>query len=521
HVGTAEMIFVVVLMYGAGVDYSLMLVSRYRELLDAGLAAPQAAAESLDATLPAILASAGTNTVGLFMLTFATHGVFRTSGPVIAIALACALVAALTLVPAMLGAIGPALFWPSRRMGQIGSTRLWPAVAKATIARPALVLVATFVLLGIPAIRGANLEWVYDALTGLTRDYSARRGSEMAWRHWAEGETTPVRVLVETKAPLTESQWRQTAETITTRLAAWNEVSNIRSLTWPLGKGRPRFAPPVPTSAPAHAPTGVIETLAPYLPSVSHVADSVRCNEIFNEYVDTDRRAMHFDVVLKHPGFSLPALAAAEALPGRILSVLPTQDPPQIHLAGITAETLDVKNVTRRDVILIATLVLSVIFLMVLALLRDVLLSVFMIVSTLLSYLATLGLTYWIFRFVAGSGGLDWKVQIFLFVVMVAVGQDYNIYLAARLAQEALVVDTREAIRRAVVRTGPVISSCGVIMAATLGSLAVGDITLLTQLGVAMALGMLIDTFVVRPLLLPAFAALTGRTGRSRHKPVG
>ncbi|MCY2924626.1 MAG: MMPL family transporter [Planctomycetota bacterium] len=223
---------------------------------------------------------------------------------------------------------------------------------------------------------------------------------------------------------------------------------------------------------------------------------------------------MHFDVVLKHPGFSLPALAAAEALPGRIRAALPAAQAPTIYLAGITAETLDVKDVTRHDVVLIATLVLSVIFLMVLALLRDVPLSVFMIVSTLLSYLATLGLTYWLFQLFAGSQGLDWKVQIFLFVVMVAVGQDYNIYLAARLAQEALVADTREAIRRAVVRTGPVISSCGVIMAATLGSLAFGDITLLRQLGVAMALGMLIDTFVVRPLLLPAF----GESRRTQSK---
>ncbi|MCY2931788.1 MAG: MMPL family transporter [Planctomycetota bacterium] len=119
HVGTAEMIFVYVLMYGAGVDYSLMLVSRYRELLDEGMPGPVAAAEALDATLPAILASAGTNTVGVFMLTFATHGVFHTSGPVIAIALVCALVAALTLVPAMLAAIGPRIFWPTHRMGQM------------------------------------------------------------------------------------------------------------------------------------------------------------------------------------------------------------------------------------------------------------------------------------------------------------------------------------------------------------------------------------------------------------------
>jgi len=98
---------------------------------------------------------------------------------------------------------------------------------------------------------------------------------------------------------------------------------------------------------------------------------------------------------------------------------------------------------------------------------------------------------------------------------MVAVGQDYNIFLAARLAEEGLKHSPAEATRLAVSKTGPVISSCGIIMAATLGSLMAGDLMLLVQLGFALSLGMLIDTFVVRPLLLPAFVVLTGRTGKS------
>jgi len=97
---------------------------------------------------------------------------------------------------------------------------------------------------------------------------------------------------------------------------------------------------------------------------------------------------------------------------------------------------------------------------------------------------------------------------------MVAVGQDYNIFLAARLVQESRRLTAREAARNAIVYTGPVISSCGLIMAATLGSLMAGSLPLLVQLGFALALGMLIDTFIVRPLLLPSFCALTGRTGR-------
>jgi len=114
----------------------------------------------------------------------------------------------------------------------------------------------------------------------------------------------------------------------------------------------------------------------------------------------------------------------------------------------------------------------------------------------------------------AGQPGLDWKVEIFLFVVMVAVGVDYSIFLAARISQEARSLPVAQAVRNAVVHTGPVISSCGLIMAATLGSLMAGQLKLFVQLGLALALGMLIDTFVVRPLLLPAFITLVKRTGK-------
>jgi RND superfamily putative drug exporter len=185
--------------------------------------------------------------------------------------------------------------------------------------------------------------------------------------------------------------------------------------------------------------------------------------------------------------------------------------PARVHIAGTTAELADLRTVTQGDFYRVAALALGAILVIVVALLRDVWLSVFMVAATVLSYLSTLGLTFWVFSML-GAIGLDWKVQVFLFIVMVAVGQDYNLFFAMRLAQEARRHPPLEAARLAIIHTGPVISSCGVIMAATLGSVMAGDVTLLVQLGFALALGMLIDTFVVRPLLLPAFIVLTRRT---------
>ena len=153
---------------------------------------------------------------------------------------------------------------------------------------------------------------------------------------------------------------------------------------------------------------------------------------------------------------------------------------------------------------------MAVIFVIVLVLLRDALLSAFMIAATVLSYVATLGLTYWTFA-ALGHDGLGWEVQVFLFIVMVAVGQDYNIFFTVRLAQESERLAPVQATEQALIHTGRVISSCGLIMAATLGSMMAGDVRMLQQLGFALALGMLIDTFVIRPLLLPSFIVLTQR----------
>jgi RND superfamily putative drug exporter len=183
----------------------------------------------------------------------------------------------------------------------------------------------------------------------------------------------------------------------------------------------------------------------------------------------------------------------------------------QIQLTGASAEMIDIRSVTQGDFKRVTLLALSAILIVVTIVLRDFLIAAFILAATLLTYFTTLGLSYWFFH-AMGSDGLEWKVKMLLFIVLVAVGQDYSIFFAMRLAQESRQLGEKDAIQGALVATGPVISSCGLIMAATLGSVMAGDVQLLVQLGFAFALGMLLDTFIVRPLLLPAFVALTGRT---------
>jgi len=493
HAGTAEKIFVVIMLYGAGVDYSLLLISRYRENLAASMKSGGALAAAVGASVLAITAAAGTDTAGMLMLCFAKYGIFKSTGPAVAVALVVALAAAITLVPALVGIFGRRIFWPAGQSRPARPSKIWPRLAWLVTRRPAWVLAATLLALAAPAVQGLRLNWLYDTLAMLDGHYGARRGMEMARRHWPVGEIAPVKILLQTDRPVDEKKWQEKCKLATQALEKLPEIRNVRSLSAPLG-----------TDAP---------------PAANFLAEAIGKRKVLGEYLSADGRAARLDAVLDYAPLSLPALETIERIHKAVSKVLSgTNPPPKIHIAGATAEMADTREITQRDFHTVAALVLTVIFVIVMFVLRDVILTAFMVASTVLSYLATLGITYWVFAGLFGIAGLDWKVEVFLFVVMVAVGVDYNIFLAARLGQEARSHDLLQACRLAIVRTGPVISSCGLIMAATLGSLMAGELLLLRQLGFALALGMLMDTFVVRPLLLPSLVVLMGKTGR-RRKP--
>jgi len=516
--GTAERLFMLLLLFGAGVDYSLLFISRYREYLGAGRSTKKAFILALDTSVGAIAASAVTTAAGLGTLCLARFGVFRDVGPAIVLALLAAGFASISLVPAMVAIFGPKMFWPrcegrdhracgamrpsglSLRLG-LGvedQDKLWRSLAGYVTRRPALVLLLTLAVLAWPAWQGVTLSWSYDAHSSLPARYSASRGMDIVHRHWSTGEISQARVLVVSPCSQPVRQWFSTSARIVSDLRGTIGLSDIRGVATPLGLGERGLA--------------------------NVAAVLLGWGQVQSQFISPDRRAMWFSTTLKDRPQSPEAMDCLDRIRSATEQTLAKDAlPAQIHLSGATAETMDLRDVTQSDFRRLTILSLSVILLIVAALLRDVLLSVFMVAATVAGYLATLGVTSWVFGLLGGSG-LDWEVEVFLFIVMVAVGQDYNLFFAVRLAQESQGLDVAPATHRALVHTGRVISSCGVIMAATLGSMVVGEIRMLQQLGFALGLGMLIDTFVVRPLLLPSFIVLTRRTlsnaARFLHPPV-
>jgi putative drug exporter of the RND superfamily len=485
HSGSAEEIFTFVLLFGAGVDYSLLFMSRYREFLEQGMTSADSVAQGLDASLSSIGFSSLMSASGLVMLCFTRFSVFRHAGPAVVLAVIIAALSASTLVPALLAIIGERAFWPGHRRPVV-QWKFWPALAHLVTRRPRLILCLTLFALLIPAVRGLHINWSYDALFSLKPQYEARRGSEMVQRHWPIGEIAPLNLLAVSDTPQSSAQWHSASAAIIADLQALPDVDNVRGLTSPLG---------------LHVPA--LENATALLLAKDRVT---------SEYLGSDDMAMRFSIVLKIPPLSQAAMEDAPLIFHSAQSAAAQSGTPvHIYLTGATAEAIDMKMVTQEDFQRIAGMAMLAILIVVTSVLRDLLLSVVILSATALSYFTTVGLTYWFFQ-TLGWHGLEWKVQMLLFIVLIAVGQDYSIFFAMRLSQEARHLPCVAATEKAVIFTGPVISSCGLIMAATLGSLMAGDVQTLIQLGFAFALGMLLDTFIVRPLLLPAFVVLTCRT---------
>lgn len=535
-ISTMERIFSVVLIFGMGVDFALFWIARYREELQKTNDFAAAAVSATRFSGPAILVSAATTICGLTTMLVTDLTPTQSAGKVLSIVLTVALLAALTLAPALARLLGRALFWPMGYAGQtsLGQEKLWPHVANFVTRKPLPLLSVGVLVLGIPALWAATLEPRYDSLSELPPGSSSRRGFFLANEHFEKGQMYSNVVLLDyagkSRSVMTlYDVSRQVAE----RVAAVPGVHDVYSLDAPLGRRQAGGVGELGATVawlstalgesetrPATGLQGAVEKLLA-TPKVKEMGEFIR-----TFYLSDDPRMLRFEVLIEYLPFSPEAMVLMDEVRRVIDETLAEtatagSSAPQVLMTGPTPYILAVREVSSRDQLVVKILASLVIGAIVFALIRDLPLTVFMLAATWLTYGATIAATEAFFVGFMGENGLDWKVRLIVFVIIVAVGQDYNIFLVSRIFQEPKELPDAEAARTAIVRTGSVISNCGLIMAATLGSLWVGQLGLLRQVGFALALGILLDTFFVRPLLLPSFFLATGRRRAGWEREAG
>ncbi|MEP7160231.1 MAG: MMPL family transporter [Dermatophilaceae bacterium] len=454
-----------ILVVGAATDYSLLMVSRYKEELHDVESTWQALKTAWRATVEPIAASALTVILGLMALTLGDLKGTSSLGPVGAVGILGAFLAAITLLPALLVLGRRWIFWPTvprpdhRHAANVLSNKLgWRRVAELVGARPRVTWLCTVGALLVAAAFLPTLKADGIAQSDIFRTtVDSVEGQSVLAAHFDAGSGSPVQVL----APQSRGQ------EVVARLAAEEGVSDPYVTT----QGGAQRAPGAPPAA-----ATVVDGRVLVQATLTEAADSPAAIDVL-ERVRTDLHAID----------------------------------PAVLVGGQTAQSLDTRIAADRDLLVVAPTITGVVFLVLCLLLRALVAPLLLVLANILSFAATMGISAIVFNHVIGFTGGDPTTILYGFVFLVALGVDYSIFLMSRAREETRVRGPRDGVLRALAVTGGVITSAGIVLAATFGALTVIPLVFIAQISFIVAFGVLLDTFVVRSLLVPALAVDLGR----------
>ena len=449
-----------VLIFGVGTDYALIITARYREALRDEPDRPRAMQTAIRTVGETVLASASTIVLAMFALLAALSPALRGFGPYFALGVAVMALVAFTFIPALILLLGRGVFWPGgeRNAAERGQGGIvWQRVADLVARAPLKIAGVVLVLLVVMSTGLLGYHETSNSLSGFRVDTESAHGQAFIQKEFGPGKMAPSTVIVKAGEDLRATG---TSERVNDALAGTAHVAHVN--------GRPRFS--------------------------------------------QDGREAFFEVVLDSDPYSSPALDAVEPLTRSAQAAVRDAgvEDAIVLVAGETAQTADIRSALDRDTTYIVLLVLLIVAAVLCLLLRSVLAPLYLVATLILSFLATLGATTFFTVTVLGDDGIGNRVTAYIFIFLVALGVDYNIFIMSRFKLEVRTSAPAQALSTAIRRTGGVVSSAGLILAATFSVLMTQPIRELFQFGFAMAFGILLDTFLIRPLLVPAIVRLLG-----------
>lgn len=476
-----------VLLFGAGTDYCLFLIVRFRQLLTEERDKTKAIVRSLASASGAIAMSGFTVVLALLALLFAQYGVYYRFAVPFSLSILIMGAASLTLVPALLAIIGRTSFFPfvprtpemlkeraekkRKPLPKFKETnRLGKRLGKLVVSKPWTIVIITVILLGGLASFSQKIDFTYDILSSFPETMPSREGFATIAEKFTPGELAPAKVMVDTK--------------------------DIKGNLDALG--------------------GVLSGL-PYAAKVSEPVQGKTNPQIVAYDLEFNMNPYSVEV-MNH----IPELRQAVV---QELAAAGAEHPEEkVWISGLTATQYDTQQIDHRDTQLIIPIVILLIALLLIAYLRSIVATIYLVLTVILSYLSALGLGWLILHEVMGVEAIAGSIPLYSFVFLVALGEDYNIFMISSIWQKSKTMPLRQAITEGVGQTSSVITSAGLILAGTFAVLATLPIQVLVQFGLITSIGVLLDTFIVRPFLVPAITALLGKyafwPGRLKAAPV-
>ncbi|GAB3804850.1 MMPL family transporter [Virgibacillus kimchii] len=441
-----------VLLFAVLTDYALLIVARYREELQTTKEIIPAMIHAVRGVFEPIVFSGGTIIIGVLTLLAAVYAPYHNFAIVFAIAVAVMVPAGLTLLPALIVVTGRAAFWPLKQNTSTKPLPIWPKIAKTVNTHPRRIITGVLLLFSLGIISFFNMTYNYDLLDSFPDDLTSKEGYDVLSDAFSPGELAPNTVLIESDTPLEE------------------------------------------------------EYISAFEGSLS---EREQVDEAFLFDMNEDETIANVRVLLKQNPYSSESLDETDRLREEIEDYWPGDA--NIYIAGEAAKHADIRGQNETDTANVMILMTIGITIILGFLTRSVIAPLFMMGTLLISYAASLGLVRCLFTDVFNGGDISYRIPLYTFVFMIALGVDYSIMLISRIKQEKKNHSLESAVSIGIEKTGGVISAAGIILAGTFAILITQPVMELRLFGIAMALGILVDTFIVRPFLLPAIILLCGK----------
>lgn len=451
-----------ILLFAIITDYSLLLFSRFREELENGMDVNPAMKRALNFVKEPIVFSGGTVFLTMLTLFFAVYASYRGFAPVFAFAVLMMVIAGLTLVPALFALAGKKAFWPSNpekhARKKAGKKGFWHKVGTFVTSKPWTAMLPVIIILVIFIMPVRTINYSFNLLDSFPKDMSSIKGYHLLEDAFSPGEIAPTTAIVEAKQDITPKQ--------------------VGDLTKAL-------------------------SALPYVKKAVIQGDPIAADS---------KNIAKVNVILKENPYSELAFDDLEKMRKQANTILnDSHISGYLHFAGETAKNTDIRAASHKDEVRIVLIMTFLIMILLGIQTRSLLAPIYMMATILLSYGAALGISTWFFQDVMSYSGISYRIPLYTFIFLVALGVDYTIMLISRIREEKKTQPLRDAVREGVAKTGSVISSAGLILAATFAVLISQPVMELRAFGFAVTIGILLDTFLVRPIVIPAIITILGK----------